>query len=369
MIPKYHRKRKLKVNCFSKKGIIFWRDMMSQEKFLRQLNYWITQGEYGVEHNGKIWIYNTLDDWAKQLGVSKRTIQRIIKALRDDGFIEATYLSDNKRDRTLFYTINYEKFNARKLLKHQAVLKKNGHIVDHMVYIDNNNKNFDKSYKSPDSEISKKSSKASVQAEKPTIVQDMLNEFKKEFPEVPVFLTRLLARNLVAAFKIKFQNSLNEWKKFLRLIKTSAYLMGERFKLTIHWILKFVTIDRLRQGDLGVKLDQVIENPDETKQQIQQNIEQLKESQLCKNKRIEMLHIVEINKYTKYLSNINKCRFVEENGEVIAEFLGQPDFDMQIFLESIDLKNRWISDYAIIRQDGHDFYKTFSSFEELELAC
>lgn len=342
---------------------------MSKKKFLHQLNYWITRGEYGIEHDGKIWIYNTLDDWAKQLGVSKRTIQRIIKALRDDGFIEATYLSDNKRDRTLFYTINYEKFNVRKSLKHRDVLEKNGHKVDHMVYIDNNNKNFDKSYKSPDSEISKKRSEESVQAKKPTIVQDMLNEFKKEFPEVPVFLTRLLARNLVAAFKIKFQNSLNEWKKFLRLIKTSAYLMGERFKLTIHWILKFVTIDRLRQGDLGVKLDQVIATPKEIEQQAQQNINQLNENQICKNKRIEVLNIVGINRYAKYLSNINKCRFVEENGEVIAEFLGQPDFDMQIFLESIDLKTRWICDYAIIRQDGHDFYKTFSSFEELELAC
>lgn len=337
---------------------------MSRKKFLSQLNYWITQGKYGVEYDGKTWIYNTLDHWAKQIGVSKRTIQRIIKSLRDEGIVEATYLSGNKRNRTLFYTINYEKWNAKKSMKHREVVQKNGHMVDHMIYIDNNNKKINESYKSPDLKISKSEKTDSKQ--KTTTVQDMLSEFRKEFPNVPVFLTRMLSRNLVAAFKIKFQNSIGEWKKFLRLIKTSGYLVSEKFKLTLNWILKFATIDRLRQGDLGTKPDQVIQTSEEIENKIQQNINQLNESNSCKQKRKTIINTIGINKYNKYFSNINRCRFVEENGEIIAEFLGQPTFKLQMLLETIDLKTRWVSDYTIIRQDGHDFYKTFSSFAEME---
>ena len=42
-----------------------------------------------------------------------------------------------------------------------------------------------------------------------------------------------------------------------RISKTSTYLMSEKFHLTIQWLLKFSTIDRLFQGDLGIKLKEV----------------------------------------------------------------------------------------------------------------
>ena len=55
--------------------------------FLKQVHYWTSTGKYGIEKEGRIWIYNSLDQWAEQLGVSKSTIQRTIRSLKKQGII------------------------------------------------------------------------------------------------------------------------------------------------------------------------------------------------------------------------------------------------------------------------------------------
>ena len=104
--------------------------------FLKKLHYWISRGEYGVVHDNKIWIYNTLEQWAEQLGVSKSTFQRRIKKLREEGIVETAYLARNRRDRTLHYTINYEKYNQKiemQMAKRQSICKRNQAVRIHMV--------------------------------------------------------------------------------------------------------------------------------------------------------------------------------------------------------------------------------------------
>lgn len=265
----------------------------NEQRFIKRLNYWIQRGKYGVEHDGSIWIYNTLEGWAKQFKISKRSVQRIIQSLKEKGVIKTSYLSENKRNRTLFYTIDYDNFHINSLSKKHAKkslfhmtkseenLNSNDHMVGHMYTIYNNNNIINKSYKSQDSlknNFSENDHKNSSDVKKPysespnkdskpknTTIQNMLKELKAEFPDIPVFLNKNLARNLVAAFKLKFKNSLAKWHEFLKLVKTSAYLMSEKFRLTIQWLLKFSTIDRLFQGDLGVKLEEVFfsKTPDE----------------------------------------------------------------------------------------------------------
>ena len=350
---------------------------MVREKFLNQLDYWIRRKKYGVENGGKIWIYNTLERWAEQLGVSKRTMQRAIKSLRDEGVIEAAYLSKNRRDRTLFYTINYEKVSSLRnfssktavSLRSENLSKKNDHMADHMAYIDNNNKNLNKSYKSFDMKNLQISDLPSEKV-KPTIVQDMLKAFKMAFPNMQTILTKFLARNFVAAFKLKFQNSIVEWKKFLELIKTSSYLMNKKFKLTLHWILKFATIDRLKRGELGVKSEKVSSIiTDEEKiareNAVVENIMQLNEDDVCKRKRLDVLQKVGVDKYLKYLSNWKKCRFVFEKGEIFVELLGKKSIEVQDFLENAGLVGRWIDDCYNIRQNGYHYFRNLSSFDEL----
>lgn len=33
---------------------------------LQQLHYWISETDSGIEHEGRRWVYNTLEQWQKQ---------------------------------------------------------------------------------------------------------------------------------------------------------------------------------------------------------------------------------------------------------------------------------------------------------------
>ena len=77
-----------------------------EQRFIKRLNYWIRRGKYGIEYDGHNWIYNTLDQWADQLDISKRSIQRCISSLKQKGIVKSAFLSSNKRDRTLFYCLS-----------------------------------------------------------------------------------------------------------------------------------------------------------------------------------------------------------------------------------------------------------------------
>lgn len=226
-----------------------------QYKFLKQLAYWsLSQKDYGVKLNGKTWIYNTYEQWAEQLHLSVSTVRRAIKTLDDLGFISLDYLSSNKRNRTLYYSINFdvieEFLNKKNTIPSvhfsEDLNQLNEHIYEHM-YIDNKIQD-NKSHKSINSKIFEKKieNKTEIIDEnsKPTIVQDMIKIWNQEFPNQKivsgstkqvgiVHLTKQLARFLVASFKLKFENCLEKWKRYLRLIKTSTYLMEEKFKLSV----------------------------------------------------------------------------------------------------------------------------------------
>ena len=314
-------------------------------QFIKRLNYWIRRGKYGVEYEGNIWIYNTLDQWAVQLDVSKRSIQRCISSLKQKRIIKTAFLSSNKRDRTLFYTIDYTNFNINSLTKKhvkkssshiaksEEKLKLNDHMIDHMYIIDNINTN-NKSYKSINKNTSKNLEKSSTnnfyqpqetKLQQNTTIQDMLRELKTEFPGISVFLNKNLARNLVAAFKLKFKSSITKWHEFLKLVKTSTYLMSEKFHLTIQWLLKFSTIDRLFEGDLGVKLKKVFfSKTEEEEREIQQKeqakteellqqIDDLEETKACKEVRKKILQKLGNIKYETWFTKV----FLTEEDNVV----------------------------------------------------
>ena len=351
-------------------------------QFIKRLHYWIGRGKYGIEYNGHNWIYNTLDDWANQLGVSKRSIQRCISSLKQKGIVKSAFLSSNKRDRTLFYTIDYNNFDINSLFKkysksvnkslsHVAKSEKNlnsnDHMIDHMYIIDNINI-INKSYKSINKDTLKNSEENTIsnpsktqkteKLQQNTTIQDMLKELKTEFPNIPVFLNKTLARNLVAAFKLKFKNSITKWHEFLKLVKTSAYLMSEKFHLTLQWLLKFSTIDRLFQGDLGVKLKEILfskteEEELETKQNQQkeqekllEQIETCNETQKCKNIRLKLFEKLDVLTYQSYF---REAIFKElEEGKVIIEVQNNFKRD-RIVVKFLEI----LADVNILSSDVH----------------
>src|SRR3989338_8940955 len=93
-------------------------------QFLSQLHYWLNHNQnLGTISNGAKWIYNSAKDWADQLCMSSRTIQRLISSLNNAGVLEIKKLSANKHNRTNHYTINYEVLD--KLMNHNEKVLKN----------------------------------------------------------------------------------------------------------------------------------------------------------------------------------------------------------------------------------------------------
>ena len=284
----------------------------SEGKFLKQLCYWSFNPKgYGVNLDGKTWIYNTLEDWADQLEISKSSVRRTIKSLKDKNFILSRYLSPNKRNRTLYYAANgdeIENFLFSKINKTCVQKNKKIEHMDEHMNIDNN-KQIDKSHKSKiliknDFEDQRKT----------TTVQDMTAVWKKEFPDKPIILNKNLARYLVAVFKEKFNSSTEAWKRYLKTLKTSAYLMNEKFKLSLWWVIKFSTVDRIRAGELGVDEQKISTDESEIFEKAVSHIRSVNESAKCKKIREKIMQALSP---AIYLSWFTKIKLTERDGDKI----------------------------------------------------
>ena len=80
---------------------------LNEAIFLQQLHYWLIQS--GKERDGRRWIYNTYDEWQKQLPFwSVRTIRRIVGELETRTLVESTTRYNlQKVDQTKWYTLLY----------------------------------------------------------------------------------------------------------------------------------------------------------------------------------------------------------------------------------------------------------------------
>lgn len=81
---------------------------LNEAIFLQQLHYWLRHSKN--EKDGKIWVYNTFEEWQGQMPWwSTRTIMRIVDKLRRRGLIETSAKYNRVAiDKTLWYTINYD---------------------------------------------------------------------------------------------------------------------------------------------------------------------------------------------------------------------------------------------------------------------
>lgn len=77
---------------------------------LQQLNYWVKKSNN--YHDGRPWVYNSMDSWAKQFPwiKSKTTIKKHFKDLKKLGLVLTGNFNQYSFDRTTWYTIDYEAF-------------------------------------------------------------------------------------------------------------------------------------------------------------------------------------------------------------------------------------------------------------------
>lgn len=81
---------------------------LNESIILQQIHYWITKKQ-GIIHENKQWIYNSIKSWNEQFPFfSENTIRRTIENLVKLKILDLKQLSEDKRDRTNYYSINYK---------------------------------------------------------------------------------------------------------------------------------------------------------------------------------------------------------------------------------------------------------------------
>jgi len=86
-------------------------DDLNKAVVLQQLHYWV-QRSTNVR-DGRRWIYNTTKEWQEQFPFwSEGTIKRTMRDLRDQGIVVTANYNNMPMDRTLWYSIDYEKLDA-----------------------------------------------------------------------------------------------------------------------------------------------------------------------------------------------------------------------------------------------------------------
>ena len=105
---------------FNKHPIVLDKNMatiigVNEAIILQQVHYWLEiNKKVGKNfHEGRYWTYNTYDEWHEQFPFwSKETIKRAFKRLRSMKIIIVDRFNIHHMDRTLWYTIDYDRLKS-----------------------------------------------------------------------------------------------------------------------------------------------------------------------------------------------------------------------------------------------------------------
>ncbi|MCE4957689.1 DnaD domain-containing protein [Macrococcoides caseolyticum] len=83
---------------------------LNEAIILQQMHYWLSKSTHNYDN--RFWIYNTIKGWSKQFPFwSESTIKRAINNLIKKGLIVVGNYNKAKFDKTLWYSIDYEKLD------------------------------------------------------------------------------------------------------------------------------------------------------------------------------------------------------------------------------------------------------------------
>ncbi len=277
-----------------------------------------------IDENEKVWIRTTQEQLASTLGCVRMTVIRTVKFLKEYGIIITKKTFNETGYHTLCYTLSDEFLASKKFQELNSICNvpnATQQCYNHLINSNKSNKSKDNFSK----EFQRKKEEEEGQP-KTTIAQDMLSMWNRYFPRQMMSMSKDLARYLVAAFQRKFK-SLRAWDKYLTAIKHSAYLMGEKFKLFLNWILKFRTIDRIMNGELGcpqydyTDLETAEEKQHRILMEVVDHIEAIDESEKCKTARRGILQKLRTLYHPDEIGSIyqdwfKKVRLEEKAGDI-----------------------------------------------------
>ena len=80
---------------------------LNEAIFLQQLHYWLERSSH--EHDGRVWVYNTFEEWQTQFPFwSLRTMQRIAASLVKRKLLLVHKFNSQNWDQKNWYSIDYE---------------------------------------------------------------------------------------------------------------------------------------------------------------------------------------------------------------------------------------------------------------------
>lgn len=83
---------------------------LNEAIILQQIRYWLEKSDQNI--NGHKWVYNTVEQWKEQFPFwSSDTVRRGLANLKSKGILIGETLSPDKRDRTMYYRIDYGVFD------------------------------------------------------------------------------------------------------------------------------------------------------------------------------------------------------------------------------------------------------------------
>lgn len=302
--------------------------------FIESIRYFLNNPNLGIIIDGRKWVYNSFENLAKHMNYSTRQLRRIVSSLREKKILLTGKFSRGRYNRTNHYSLNEEKIIELLGLsgdkeKCQNVLSnkdKMSSSITKNTSLDLINKS-EKRFTSQTSQnyIKKDIANSNTGSNQPTTglnqhpdpnknqkilnttVQDMFKIWKERFPKASDCLNKDISMMMVAAFKTKFGSNLNKWRHYLKQIESSDYLMSETFNLKLSWVLKYKTIDRIKNNELGVKDTMYIltaEEIDFEAAEATQAIESTSDTPLVKSVRREAMQLFGAHTYKSWFEQL-----------------------------------------------------------------
>lgn len=295
--------------------------------------------------DNKKWITATQEELAELFDVSRVTIWQAVKRLEKMGIIEKEKLSERYTDHTYSYTLKGREMTVSNVKNLTNSNNLNNKLFKYKSIINQDVKKSKNKREEIPQEVPQKTNldiQTSHTGTPVVTIQEMYDVVNEVLGEKLKFrLTKEISRWMGQARNMYFQ-TLEKWRSFLQAIKRSAYLMGEKFLLTMKWVLRFKTIQKILNGEYesfeerkkqraeewNKKLAKEREGREEREllqmQETIAQIEKLDEPESCLKARYNLFKKVG---HASYLSWFRDVNFKEEHGKVIMEVASNFKFD------------------------------------------
>lgn len=220
----------------------------SSSEFLKKLHYWTKLSEIktksiGIYKDGKRWFYNTNDEWASQIGYSKRQVQRSISQLAKDGLV----LLD-KYNRYGKPPLNTIALNSDKMIELGLSTISSSQSPSKPTRGD--------TYKHPHNPKAPEHNNLHSENTKQTktTVQDMIIIWNLKFLNQQEVLTKERGKFLYSAYTSSFNSTMTEWEDYCTFLRNNS---GQNMSIDI--ALKFQSINSYKN-----RKDKTIYHPTQT---------------------------------------------------------------------------------------------------------